>query len=143
MKAAVVNRNESGEFDSMDDFSNRLDSKTVNKRIMENLVKSGAMDWTGETRSAMFDRISLVVASASSAQRDRAQGQVSLFDTLDFASAAPDPVADSQNLDMVEWSKDERLTTEKELLGFYTSGHPLDKYRIVIDSDRFKKARYA
>jgi DNA polymerase-3 subunit alpha len=87
----------------------------------------------------MFERIPLVVASASSSQRDRAQGQVSLFDTMDFASAAPNPTQESHNLDIVEWSKDERLATEKELLGFYTSGHPLDKFRTVIDSDRFKK----
>jgi len=139
MKAAVANRAEHGDFESLDDFSNRLDSKSVNKRILENLVKAGAFDWCGETRAGMFARIPLVVASASSAQRDRAQGQVSLFDTMDFASAAPDPVMESENLDIVEWSKDERLATEKELLGFYCSGHPLDKFRTVIDSPRFKK----
>lgn len=139
MKAAIAERSEKGEFESLDDFSNRLDSKSVNKRILENLVKSGALDWTKETRSGMFDRIELVVASASSAQRDRAQGQVSLFDTMDFASAAPSCDAGSVGSDVPEWSKDERLATEKLLLGFYTSGHPLDKFRTVIDSDRFKK----
>jgi DNA polymerase-3 subunit alpha len=139
MQAAVNERTANGPFQSLDDFSNRLDSKSVNKRILENLVKAGAFDWTGETRAGMFERIPLVVASASSSQRDRAQGQVSLFDTMDFASAAPNPTQESHNLDIVEWSKDERLATEKELLGFYTSGHPLDKFRTVIDSDRFKK----
>jgi len=139
MKSAVAEREENGDFESLDDFSNRLDSKSVNKRILENLVKAGALDWTGETRAGMFGRIELVVSSASSAQRDRAQGQVSLFDTMDFASAAPTHERISENRDMVEWTKDERLATEKALLGFYTSGHPLDKFRSVIDSDRFKK----
>ena len=80
-----------------------------------------------------------VVASASSAQRDRASGQVSLFDTMDFAAAAPAaehrrPKPTSRN-----GRKDERLAHEKELLGFYVTGHPLDKFRGVIDSDRYKR----
>lgn len=139
MKSAIAEREAKGDFESLDDFSNRLDSKSVNKRILENLVKSGALDWTDETRAGMFERIELVVASASSAQRDRAQGQVSLFDTMDFAGAAPSQEVSGGNQDIDEWSKDERLATEKELLGFYTSGHPLDKFRSVIDSDRFNK----
>ncbi|MBT8038003.1 MAG: DNA polymerase III subunit alpha [Verrucomicrobiae bacterium] len=139
MTAAVAERENQGQFESLDDFSNRLDSRSVNKRILENLVKAGALDWTGETRAGMFSRIEQVVASASSAQRDRAQGQVSLFDTMDFAGAAVDSVAAGSAPDLAEWSKDDRLTSEKELLGCYTSGHPLDKYRGVIDSDRFKK----
>ncbi|MBK1855657.1 DNA polymerase III subunit alpha [Verrucomicrobiaceae bacterium 5K15] len=140
MRTAIAEREKNGEFSSLDDFSNRLDSKSVNKRILENLVKAGALDWTGESRAAMFHRIEQVVASASSAQRDRAQGQVSLFDTMDFAGAAPaqeQQGGDTPEID--EWSKDERLANEKELLGCYTSGHPLDKYRDVIDSDRFEK----
>jgi DNA polymerase III subunit alpha len=75
-----------GKFTSLDDFSTRLDSKVVNKRILENLVKAGALDWTGETRAGMFNRLEQVVASASSAQRDKASGQVSLFDAMDFAA---------------------------------------------------------
>ena len=135
MRTSIQEREGNGNFESLDDFSNRLDSKSVNKRILENLVKAGALDWTGESRAGMFDRIEQVVASASSAQRDRAQGQVSLFDTMDFAGAAP---AQEQNggssPDIPEWTKDEKLTNEKELLGCYTSGHPLDKYRSIIDS---------
>ncbi|BDS07509.1 DNA-directed DNA polymerase [Oceaniferula spumae] len=140
MRTAIAERDKNGEFASLDDLSNRLDSKSVNKRILENLVKAGALDWTGETRAAMFHRIEQVVASASSAQRDRAQGQVSLFDTMDFAGAAPaQEQGGGDTPEVEEWSKDEKLANEKELLGCYTSGHPLDKYREVIDSDRFKK----
>ena len=139
MITAVAERENHGPFKSLDDLSNRLDSKSINKRILENLCKAGALDWTGEKRAAMFARIEQVIASASSAQRDRNQGQVSLFDTMDFAGSAPTAEAESQNTDLLEWTKDERLATEKELLGFYTSGHPLDKYRGVIDSSRFEK----
>lgn len=140
MRTALKDRDENGEFESLDDFSNRLDSKSVNKRILENLVKAGALDWTGETRAVMFDRIEQVVASASSAQRDRAQGQVSLFDTMDFAGGGAIQEQNGGSAPNIpEWTKDEKLANEKELLGCYTSGHPLDKYREIIDSDRFEK----
>ncbi|MGB2455264.1 MAG: DNA polymerase III subunit alpha, partial [Akkermansiaceae bacterium] len=136
MAMAINEREENGEYESLDDFCDRLDSKVINKRILENLVKAGAMDWTGETRAGMADRIEKVVASASSAQKDRASGQGGLFDAMEFA--APPPVtADSPAPE--EWPKDERLEHEKELLGFYVTGHPLDKFRGVVDSERFIK----
>ncbi|HSP42775.1 MAG TPA: DNA polymerase III subunit alpha, partial [Luteolibacter sp.] len=117
MAAAIAERAANGPFASLDDFSSRLDSKVVNKRILENLVKAGALDWTGETRAGMFERLEQVVASASSAQRDKASGQVSLFDAMDFAAPAPKPAAGGATIP--EWDKDERLAHEKELLGFY------------------------
>ena len=140
MAAAIAERNAHGPFASLEDFATRLDSKVVNKRILENLVKAGALDWTGETRAGMFKRLEQVVASASSSQRDKASGQVSLFGAMEFAAPAPvaakttasEPAAE-------EWSKDERLAHEKELLGFYVTGHPLDKFRSVIDSDKYKR----
>ena len=97
------------------------------------------MEWTGETRAGMFARFQQVVASASAAQRDRAQGHDSLFDTMDFAGAVQESDQGHAGADAQEWPKDERLTNEKELLGYYTSGHPLDKYRAAIDAGRFEK----
>ncbi|RPJ32852.1 MAG: DNA polymerase III subunit alpha [Verrucomicrobiaceae bacterium] len=138
MAAAITEREHNGPFASLDDFSARLDSKVVNKRILENLVKAGALDWTGETRAGMFNRLEQVVASASSAQRDKASGQVSLFDALDFAPA-PAAKSAANETPVEEWSKDDRLAHEKELLGFYVTGHPLDKFRGVIDSERYKR----
>ena len=128
-----------GKFASLEDFSTRLDSKVVNKRILENLVKAGALDWTGETRAGMFGRLEQVVASASSAQRDKASGQVSLFDALEFAAPAPAAKSAANEKPVEEWSKDDRLAHEKELLGFYVTGHPLDKFRGVIDSEKYKR----
>jgi DNA polymerase-3 subunit alpha len=137
MAQAIEDREAKGPFQSLEDFSNRLDSKAVNKRILENLIKAGAFDWTHETRAGMTSRLEQVVASASSAQKDRASGQVSLFDTMDFA--APAPVGSGSSVAIEEWTKDERLAHEKELLGFYVTGHPLDKFRGVLDSDRYCK----
>ncbi len=136
MQLSIAEREANGEFESLDDFTNRVDTKVINKRILENLVKAGALDWAGETRAGMFARLEQVVASASSAHKDRAAGQVSLFDTMDFVSSSP---ADDAEDEIEEWSKDERLANEKELLGCYTSGHPLDAFRGVIDSSRFER----
>jgi DNA polymerase III subunit alpha len=140
MACVITERETRGPFASLDDFASRLDSKVVNKRILENLVKAGALDWTGEGRARMFARLEAVVASATSAQRDRASGQVSLFDSLDFAAPAPAARQTSAGDPAIEeWSKDERLAHEKELLGFYVTGHPLDKFRGVLDSDRYRR----
>ena len=141
MATAIAEREANGKFATIEDFATRLDSKSVNKRILENLVKAGALDWTGETRASMFSRLEQICASASSAQRDRASGQVSLFDAMDFASAPAGNVASSQggHPAVGEWSKDERLGHEKELLGFYVTGHPLDKFRGIIDSERYRR----
>jgi DNA polymerase-3 subunit alpha len=138
MKTAIYERLANGEYKSLEDFSSRLDSKVINKRILENLVKAGALDWTGENRATMFSRLEQVVASASATQRDKASGQSSLFDAVDFT---PAPAAkDSPIINTVEeWAKDDRLAHEKELLGFYVTGHPLDKYRGILDSDKFNR----
>lgn len=138
MASAIQERNAYGEYLTLEDFSSRLDSKVINKRILENLVKAGALDWTGENRASMFTRLEQVVASASSAQRDKASGQSSLFDAIDFAPAAPTKDKPLINA-LEEWSKDDRLAHEKELLGFYVTGHPLDKFRGVLDSDKYNR----
>ncbi len=137
MEVVIANRNENGPFESLEDLSQRLDSKAVNKRILENLVKGGAFDWSNEPRAILFNRVESAVASASSMQKDRAAGQVSLFDAMDFGA----PAAKPEDIDspLEEWPKEERLEHEKELLGFYISGHPLDRFRGVIDADKFEK----
>ncbi len=140
MAIAIADREASGPFTSLDDFASRLDSKVVNKRILENLAKAGALDWTQETRAGMFTRLEQVVASASSAQRDRAAGQVSMFDSPAFSTPAAKTKSRQTTAARVEeWPKDERLAHEKELLGFYVTGHPLDKFRSVIDSNKYRR----
>ncbi len=139
MMMAIEERQAKGDFTSLEDLTNRLDSKAVNKRILENLAKAGALDWTQETRAGMFERLATVLASASSAQRDRAAGQVALFDTMDYTDAQAGVEVSRDREPVEEWSKAERLEHEKELLGFYVTGHPLDQFRGLIDTDRFEK----
>jgi DNA polymerase III subunit alpha len=136
MAASIAEREVNGEYKSIEDFANRLDSRVINKRILESLVKAGAFDWVNETRASLFSRLESIIASSSSAQKDRNSGQISLFDTMTFAAPVP---STTRSESVEEWSKDERLANEKELLGFYVTGHPLDKFRALIDSDKFKK----
>lgn len=135
MQSALAERAKNGPFQSIDDFAIRLDSKSVNKKILENLVYCGAMDWNSENRASMFDRIEHINAAATSAQRERDSDQVSMFDTEDVLSLP----SSKSTTDIPEFSKDVRLTKEMELLGYYVSGHPLDKFRNIIDHPKFTR----
>ncbi|MEZ5384525.1 MAG: DNA polymerase III subunit alpha [Prosthecobacter sp.] len=137
MEAAIEERAKNGPFTSLEDFASRLDNRAVNKKLMEALVKAGAFDFTGELRAVMFAKLEQVLASAASMQKDRKAGQGGLFDDFDLGQPKPktnDPVEPS-----VVWSTDEVLAFEKELLGFYVSGHPLDSYRGHFDSAKLTK----
>lgn len=136
MKTAIENREANGPFESLEDFATRLDTKTVNRKIMESLIKAGAFDFTMVWRDAMFSRLGQVIAASSAAQKDRASGQVSLFDMSEVASAAPAPSLEGEETE--KWSLEQMLTHEKELLGFYVTGHPLDPYKEAIDSGNFQ-----
>ncbi|MEO7318870.1 MAG: DNA polymerase III subunit alpha, partial [Chthoniobacteraceae bacterium] len=129
MEAAIAEREKAGDFKSLEDFCARVDSKKNNKKAVECLVKCGAFDFLGEERAQLHSEIDVAMASAASAHRDRASGQISMFD--DFAAAAPaGPKRASAKVP--PWSHTEKLAFEKELLGFYVTGHPLDEYRSVL-----------
>ncbi len=138
MASVVDERNARGSYASMQDFCARLDSRAVNKKILENLVRCGAMDFTKQDRAEMFAEIDTVMASALSAHRDRASGQASMFD--DFAAApakaASQKVRAGQSA-WTPWSGAEKLAFEKELLGFYVTGHPLNPYKSVLNGGKY------
>lgn len=134
MEAAVKERESNGPYRSLEDFCSRLDSRTVNRKILESLVKCGVFDEFGSNRAALFASIDPAMAAAASHQRDRASGQGSLFGDL-----AMEPAATSSNAPTVEpWSQLETLRNEKELLGYYVSGHPLDSYAGHFDSGKYQ-----
>jgi DNA polymerase-3 subunit alpha len=134
MQHAYREREENGPFKSLEDFCARIDTKRTSRKALESLVKCGAFDWTGDERSQLFAEIEGALASAASVHRDRASGQVSLFDTFDTASA---PAPRSAAMQVPPWSLAEKLAFEKELLGFYVTGHPLDEYRPLLDCGKF------
>lgn len=136
MAAAIAERANGGGFKNLDDFTARMDTRAVNKKMLEALVKCGAFDFSGEDRAAMFARLDQVLAAASAMQKDRKAGQGGLFD--DFEMAPPKKAAANQPA-VPPWSQDDVLAHEKELLGFYVSGHPLDKFRGHFDSPRITR----
>ncbi|MBS0657423.1 MAG: DNA polymerase III subunit alpha [Verrucomicrobia bacterium] len=130
-------RDRKGPFASLDDFCLRLDSKLLNKKLLESLVKCGAFDAFGEPRERAFARLDQVVSTAQRTQREKAIGQFSLFE--DFGGAPGGGATVGLNeVTFTLWGEDERLGFEKELLGFYLSGHPLEAYRELIEKDKYR-----
>ncbi|MGA3267105.1 MAG: DNA polymerase III subunit alpha [Verrucomicrobiota bacterium] len=121
-------RNEGGKFVSLSDLCERVDSRTVNRKILEALIKSGACDAFGQSRAALFAQIERTLARAASITADRQRGQSSLFGALEEkAQAVPEAMSN-----LPEWPQHELLAHEKELLGFYVTGHPLTPFVPIL-----------
>lgn len=122
-------RHSSGPFRSLFDFCERIDPGTVNRTAVETLVKAGAMDALAPRRAQLFHVIDRAMQSGASAAADRRHGQMNLFgndsDEEETQSAASLP-------DVPDWDDRERLTKEKEVLGFYLSSHPLAEHEAVL-----------
>jgi DNA polymerase III subunit alpha len=126
MAIAIRERDGRGDFSSLEDFCTRLDSRVANRKMLESLIKAGAFDFTGRDRAELFACIDDALASSAALQRDRVAGQVSLFDEQTHAATT------ARRQSSRPWSEHEKLSYEKELLGFYVSGHPLDAYADVF-----------
>ncbi|MGO9477118.1 MAG: DNA polymerase III subunit alpha, partial [Limisphaerales bacterium] len=122
-------RNERGKFTALSDLCERVDGRTVNRKILEALIKSGACDAFGQTRATLFAQIERTLARAASILSDRQKGQSSLFGALE-EKAPPMPDAISN---LPEWPQHELLAHEKELLGFYVTGHPLTPFVPILE----------
>jgi DNA polymerase-3 subunit alpha len=119
--AIAENRKEAGPFSNLDDLCERLDSTMLNKTALESMVQAGAFDGMGRTRAGDAAKIEGALRAAATAREDRRRGQKMLF--------APPPIDTEPNEDngVPEWREHDRLTREKESLGFYLSGHPFEK----------------
>ena len=132
-------REKEGAYKSLEDFCCRVDGSRVNRRVIESLIKAGAFDSLGAKRSQHFAILDQALERAKSSQRDRESGQISLF------AAIPSAATDDNNgqsilmPDINEWEEKEKLAMEKETVGFYITGHPLDNVRqeikAVADTD--------
>ena len=122
-------RDEDGPFESLMDFCERVDLRKVNKRVLEGLVKCGAFDTFGYPRDLLFHNIERALERGQSVQRDREAGQFSLFGALE--STLPAESGDSALEELAEedeWTQRMELRFERASLGFYITGHPLDRY---------------
>jgi DNA polymerase-3 subunit alpha len=133
MESILRTRAEDGPFRSLEDFCARVDLRLVNRRVIESLIKAGAFDGLGLTRAHLLAHADAALEAGQRAQRDRAEGQGSFFE--DLLPQAPRPSRGAEPAAMVEeWPDDQRLAYEKEVLGFYISGHPLARYAPAIES---------
>jgi len=122
-------RNEGGKFKSLSDLCERVDGRTVNRKILEALIKSGACDGFGQTRATLCAQIERTLGRAAGILSDKQKGQSSLFGVLE--EKAPQMPESISNLP--EWPQHELLAHEKELLGFYVTGHPLTPYAPLLE----------
>ncbi len=122
MQVSINERERGGQFTSLEDFCGRLGSRIANRKMLESLIKTGAFDFMGRDRAGLFACVDEALAAAASAHRDRAAGQVSLFDEMEAAATS------TRTKRVAAWSEHEKMSYEKELLGFYITGHPLDAY---------------
>jgi len=132
---SIIEAREDGEkFTSFYDFCNRVDLRRVNKKVLESLIKCGAFDSLEKNRRRLMEGYERVVDMAQKRSRDLASGQFSLFSTDDIKSDYAIELPD-----VPEWEQDQILANEKDMLGFYITGHPLlqfgDRLRMVIDCD--------
>ena len=131
MESILTSRREQGAFRTLEDFCARVDLRLVNRRVVESLIKAGAFDSLGLTRAHLLATTDAALESGQRQQRDQAEGQGSFFELLPAPPARPGgPVAEV----MPEWDADQRLGFEKEVLGFYISGHPLARFRGVVET---------
>ncbi len=125
----IAAREKGGPFRDLHDLCSRVESRAFNKKLLESLVKSGACDDFGPNRAELVAQIDGALAQASAQARDRDAGQSSLLDLLGpMEPAAKKSTASAKTNAVPDWSLRERLGYEKELLGFYITGHPLDDY---------------
>lgn len=123
---SILSAREQQKFKSLEHFYDLVDSRVVNRRVVENLIKSGAMDGFGVPRKAMISQLDMILEN--SARKERNAGQGGLFDEMELAPAPMRPG------DMQDFDEQEKLAHEKETLGFYISGHPLNKYKEILET---------
>ena len=131
-------RAEGGKFKTLAELCERVDGRSVNRRVLEAFIKTGACDCFGQTRATLTAQVERTLARAASILSDKQKGQSSLFGALEEKSP---PMPESIS-NLPEWPQHELLAHEKELLGFYVTGHPLtplvpllEKYSLHKTSD--------
>ncbi|HVT44058.1 MAG TPA: DNA polymerase III subunit alpha [Thermoanaerobaculia bacterium] len=130
-------RNDLGRFRRLDEFCEHVDLRACNKKVLEALIKSGSFDSLGSSRKTLVAEIERSSERALKTREEKERGQSSLF-SFGGASLAPVRNALSSPEASDEWDEDEKLRNEKETLGFYITGHPLNRFR--EDLGRFATA---
>ncbi len=120
---SIINSRIDGPYKSMLDFFKRIDNRTVNKKVIESLIKAGAFDSFGANRAYLLETFTKTLGRANSEEKSRANGQSLLFGYEEIATSGI--IENGEEIDIPEFAPDVKLRMEKELLGFYISDHPL------------------
>ena len=126
-------RDSGGSFTCLADFCSRIDLRKTNKKVLESLIKCGACDCLGKNRAQLLAVLEDVVGMAQRRQKEKERKQVSMFEMI-AETTGQDDGFDIAYPEIADWDKKERLSFEKECLGFYITGHPLDEYRQILKS---------
>jgi DNA polymerase-3 subunit alpha len=137
IQSILEHRKTHGRFRSIFQFCEAVDSRSVNKRVLESLIKSGALDSMGWKRAQLMALADAAIEQGQKFQRDRNSGQKDLFSAMSGPAAMPEPAAPN----LQEWFSEQILAHEKETLGYYISGHPLDRF--AAELSRFSKKNLA
>ncbi|WP_370782164.1 DNA polymerase III subunit alpha [Allisonella histaminiformans] len=122
VESIIEAREKDGPFTSLSDFLERVDGRTVNARACESLIKCGALDDLGANRPQMLEALPQAMSNAAMVREDRQSGQISLF-------GQSEPVHEVAYKPLLDASAREKIDWERQLLGFYVSGHPLDRFK--------------
>jgi DNA polymerase-3 subunit alpha len=126
ISSVIECRKKLGRFRDLFHFCEEVDSRSLNKRAMESLVKSGALDSLGWRRSQCMSMLDVAIEQGQKLRRDRESGQKGLFASFGSEPGAALPAPKPP--DLPEWSMEDMLAQEKETIGFYVSGHPMEKF---------------
>jgi len=122
---SIIEQRESGEYKDFQDFCNRVDLRRVNRRLMETLVKAGALDKLGKNRATLFAAIPEAIKAAEQCKQASQSGQTDLFGDSLFADSEQQSHVFKE---LEEWEEQQRLAFEKDTLGLFLSGHPIDQF---------------
>lgn len=139
LDSIIEERQTNGSYRSLSDFCSRIDSSKVNRKVIESLIKAGAFDSMNGRRAQYMAVLDQCIDRAKAVQRDRLSGQMNLFAIGQPASKQTDSIEIELPADVEEWPKLERLASEKETVGFFLTGHPLEgvmeDMRRAVDTD--------
>ena len=128
----VEARKKEGAFNSLYHFCERIDSRLVNRKVIESLTKCGAFDSFKQHRSQLMAILDQAMEVAGGIQKDRLRGQLSFFDTFEDEKAFKDTFQEIPNIP--EWPENQLLSYEKQMLGFYITKHPLARYEKLLNN---------
>lgn len=129
----IEEREANGEYSSITDFCNRVDSRKVNSRVIESLIKAGAFDSLGYNRAQFMAVLEKAMDQAKAVQRDLQSGQMSLFAIMPETEQPTEPT-EIHMPDLPDWDEKDKLVKEKDAVGFYITGHPLNRDMSALKS---------